>query len=336
MFTPSRRAYEQNTLNRFNDLRPNKKRKKPKPPWETSSNRCLEMDDMTKELEYPSQWPVVSVMFEFGGGMSTTEALLKLGPVGAYQFSFSDAEPEFVADIVTLFHLLGKVMNKRSKPADRKEVELEGARAFTRLEMMMPSAWSTFVRHTCSSHCIDTLESCGPFWTCNMLDHERMHTLLKSLARGKKDLMASLVNNYRLLDLTMLARLSDDGPELALEPRRSTPAGFETRPDSSRRGLGQLDISPLGEPTRTRLSNDDFNLVQELWRIAEPEYEALWTMFEVYNRRRSAATSCKNIADFGDVPNTQRFHISDRQRLMMTMSNRVMVRTLRLNFRTFL
>jgi len=29
-----------------------------------------------------------------------------------------------------------------------------------------------------------------------MLDHERMHTQLKSLARSRKDLFASIVNNY--------------------------------------------------------------------------------------------------------------------------------------------
>ena len=95
-FTADRRAYEQDILGRFDDLLPNAKRKFPPPDWMTSPKSQKRIDGLTKELEYPSQWAVVAVMFEFGGAMKTAEALQKLGPVGAYQLQFLDCAPRSV------------------------------------------------------------------------------------------------------------------------------------------------------------------------------------------------------------------------------------------------
>jgi hypothetical protein len=69
------------------------------PPWAVSKKRQEDMDEMPSELSYPSQWAEVAVLFEYGGAMKTTEALMKLGPVGAYQFSFADCDPGYVDSI---------------------------------------------------------------------------------------------------------------------------------------------------------------------------------------------------------------------------------------------
>ena len=328
LFTGARRMYEQDTLGRFAELLANKKRKFPTPPWAISPKRQILIDELTKELEYPAGWPTVSVMFEFGGGMKTTEALLKLGPVGAYQLSFADCDPDFLKLILSLFSLLGRVMLKSTTPEERAKISKESAELFTKLEMIMPSSWNTFVRHTCCYHCCDTLEACGPFWTCNMLDHERMHTLLKQLARNRKDLFASMVNNYRYLEMSVLNRVAPENgeqgrPDLALEPRRSTPAGFAARPESSRRADGELAIRPLGTAKALRLGTEDFDMVQQLWRIAEPEYDALLTRFEQYNAKSRVAD---RITDLKDLPSTQRFPITEKHKKMMAMSPVVLVR----------
>jgi hypothetical protein len=312
-------------LGRYEYLQPNKKRKFPKPAWATSEESQLANDALTRELKYPSQWSV-HVLFEFGGGMKTTEALLKLGPVGAYQLSFADCDQVFLKNLIDLFKLLGTVMNKTSTPAERAKIKLEGAELFTKLEMIMPSAWNTMVRHLCSCHCCDTLEACSAFWTCNMLDHERMHTLLKQMARSRKDLYASVANHYGLLEMTMFARLEPaGGPELAIQPRRSTPAGFASRPASSLRAEGELEISPVGDSKRYRLSDEEMDLVQHLWRCAEPEYEALWSAFERHNKGAVA----NRITELSELQSTQRFVISDEHRKMMTMDNTAKVRAWR-------
>jgi hypothetical protein len=95
-FTADRRAYEQDILGRFEDLLPNGKRKLPRPDWMTSPKSQKGIDWLTLELSYPSQWAVVALMFEFGGGMKTAEALQKIGPVGAYQLQFLDCSPRSV------------------------------------------------------------------------------------------------------------------------------------------------------------------------------------------------------------------------------------------------
>jgi hypothetical protein len=267
----------------------------------------------------------VHVLFQFGGGMKTSEALLMLGPVGAYLFSFADCDQEFLKTLISLFTVLGTVMYKTSTPAERARVKLEGAELFTKLEMIMPSAWNTFVRHTCSSHCCDTLESCSAFWCCNMLDHERFHTLLKQMARSRKDLFASVANHYGLLEMTLLQHLdpADGGPDVTLPPRRSTPAGFASRPVSSLRAEGELVISTVGECKRYQLSNEEMDLVQHLWRIAEPEYEALWNAFERHNSRCSVAN---RITELSELQSTQRFEVTDEHRKMMTMPRQAQVR----------
>jgi hypothetical protein len=187
----------------------------------------------------------------------------------------------------------------------------------------MPTAWSSFVRHECSYHCVDTLESCGPFPACNMLEPERFHTLLKSLARSKKDLFASVVNNYELLEMSLLPRLdeSDEAPQLTLPPRRSTLAGFVSRPDSSRRAEGELAMSLKGPLRSFRLTDADLQLTQNLWRITDQEYDALWTRFERHNRSVAVANKIANIKDIPD-----RWDLSDKQRKFRDMSRIAKVR----------
>jgi hypothetical protein len=159
-----------------------------------------------------------------------------------------------------------------------------------------------------------------------MLDHERMHTLLKQMARSRKDLYASVANHYGLLEMTMFARLEPaGGPELAIQPRRSTPAGFASRPASSLRAEGELEISPVGDSKRYRLSDEEMDLVQHLWRCAEPEYEALWSAFERHNKGAVA----NRITELSELQSTQRFVISDEHRKMMTMDNTAKVRAWR-------
>ena len=325
LFSEARREYNQETLERYDDLRPTKKRKLARPPWDFSNKRQKQIDDMTRELKYPSGWSV-HVLFEHAGSMKTTEKLLMLGPVGAYLFSFGDCDEDFLKEIISLFTLLGTVMYKTSTPAERRRILREGAEHFTRLEMIMPISWNTFVRHNCSCHCCDTLESCGPFWCCNMLDHERMHTLLKSLARSKKDIFVSVANHYKFLEMALATRVAaeDGGYESAMKPRRSTPAGFAARPAGSLRADGELEISTIGGHKRLRLNHAEMALLQRLWRIAEPEYEALWTMFENHNRRRVDVMD--DITEMLLRPPTQRLRITDEQRQMLKMPHRGRVR----------
>jgi hypothetical protein len=214
-------------------------------------------------------------------------------------------------------------MFKTSMPQERQAILADTARIFTELEIVMPTAWSSFVRHECSYHCVDTLESCGPFPACNMLEPERFHTLLKSLARSKKDLFASVANNYELLEISLLPRLddSDGAPQLTLPPRRSTLAGFVSRPDSSRRAEGELAMRLKGPQRPYQLTDVDLQLTQNLWRITVPEYDTLWKRFERHNR---GGTIANRIANIKDIPDS--WLLTNQQKKFLDMSRIAQVR----------
>lgn len=214
-------------------------------------------------------------------------------------------------------------MFKTSMPQERQAILADTARIFTELEIVMPTAWSSFVRHECSYHCVDTLESCGPFPACNMLEPERFHTLLKSLARSKKDLFASVANNYELLEISLLPRLddSDGAPQLTLPPRRSTLAGFVSRPDSSRRAEGELAMRLKGPQRPYQLTDVDLQLTQNLWRITVPEYDTLWKRFERHNR---SVTIANRIANIKDIPDS--WLLTNQQKKFLDMSRIAQVR----------
>ena len=90
-------------------------------------------------------------------------------------------------------------MRKVSTPGDRAYLEENIPVVMTKLEMMMPIDWNTTVIHLFTNHTIDTIKALGPFNAANILDIERFHTLFKSLARGKENVMASIKNHYLLL-----------------------------------------------------------------------------------------------------------------------------------------
>ena len=94
----------------------------------------------------------------------------------------------------------------------------------TELEILMPVAWNTTVLHIFAFHTVDIMESAGPYCECNMLDIERFHTAFKKLARGKGDVMASIRENWYLLESVNQNRLVEDHDWTRAAPR-STAAG---------------------------------------------------------------------------------------------------------------
>lgn len=163
-----KRLYECNTLQRFPDLKPRamhdagNKSHVPaplqKPPWVCSPKRQTAIDAMSKLLAKPSQWPEISVMFQFDGGMGTAEALLKCGPVGQYQYQWLDCAPDYRELFIANKIMFETAMRKSSTPAERVFVAEAAPRLFTKLEMKMPTQYQTTVRHLVAFHIVDNLE----------------------------------------------------------------------------------------------------------------------------------------------------------------------------------
>ena len=103
--------------------------------------------------------------------------------------------------------MLQMIMRKNSTAGDRAIIRRELTAAFTELELAMPLYIQSMVVHYLVYHAVDHLEETGPFHVSNMLDMERFQTVLKTCAKGKKNIMQSIVNNYHMLKTSMNMRL---------------------------------------------------------------------------------------------------------------------------------
>ena len=154
----------------------------------------------------------------------------------------------------------------------------------TKLEMMMPIDWNTTVIHLFTYHTIDTIKALGPFNAANILDIERFHTLFKSLARGKENVMASIKNHYLLLEVSLSARMSAEVYWTSL-PAKSSPAGYAGRLDSEDKA--DRMCQPFGKVTCTTLTSDEYRLVQTLWADSYPIYNNLHRRYNAWVRQNS-------------------------------------------------
>ena len=143
--------------------------------------------------------------------LKTSELLLHAGPVGAYYFQFLDIHDDIKRDMIAVLRLLEMLLRKSSTAGDRAILRRDLPMVFTRLELALPMYTQTMVVHYLVYHAVEHLEETGPFPVSNMLDMERFQTVLKALAKSKKNTMASIVNNYTLLQSALNSRLAKQG-----------------------------------------------------------------------------------------------------------------------------
>jgi hypothetical protein len=153
-----------------------------------------------------------------------------------------------------------------------------------------------------------------------MLDVERFHTLFKSFARGT-NVMASIKNNYEILEASQQNRMTED-MEWTTTPRRSTPAGLAARADSADKR--DRCVETKGAFTKGVLSSADLLQVQDLWAIENAGYDRFRDNFRSYNRRRTDANKIAHIADWKE---TRQRTFSAEERIWQTMSPDVKVLT---------
>ena len=173
-------------------------------------------------------------------------------------------------------------MHKVSTPGDRQRMAAELPVVMTELEMALPLHWNTTVLHLFTFHTVELLEAAGPFIEQNLLDIERYHTLFKSFARGKTNIMCSIKNHYEIFEACQQNRLLEDDMEWTAAPRASTPAGLAAKPDSALKD--ERCVSTVGEGATEVLSDADFLQVQALWGPQYPAYGDLLKRYDRYKR----------------------------------------------------
>lgn len=130
--------------------------------------------------------------------LKIADCLAVCGDAGAYLFQFLEIDEKIRNLFVDSFHILKKLRAK--VPPARGEFKLLHGQLMvlmTELEMALPLHYTCFTKHGIG-HLVEQMERAGCFWAYNMLPFERWHVMLKSFARGTRNIMASIQTHYEV------------------------------------------------------------------------------------------------------------------------------------------
>jgi hypothetical protein len=219
--------------------------------------------------------------------------------VGAYLFASLDIDVELKGHMVKVMRMLEMLMRKSSTPGDRAFIRRELPVVFTCLELAMPVYIQSMVVHYLVYHAVDHLEETGPFHVSNMLDMERFQTVLKSCAKGKKNVMQSIVSNYQLLKTSLQMRLVSPF-DWVVSPCQSSTAAYLDEADSMKRNDRMHRVQ--GASRYRLLRTHEFKNVVHLWSQQNEEYRELTARFQEdqkeHQRHSRRHLLVDNIADW--------------------------------------
>ena len=107
------------------------------------------------------------------------------------------------------------------------------------LEVLLPVFWNTQVRHMLLCRFIPQLDEYGSFWAIAMLVIECYHCLIKKLGRSRKNMMASIVNNYEIFDIRHTQWETQTGEDKELAELCTRYDMFPEKPDNMDVSLGK-------------------------------------------------------------------------------------------------
>jgi hypothetical protein len=255
---------------------------------------------------------------------------VNVGPVGAYLFAFLDIDSEVKQNMIQLLKILELIMRKSSTPGDRAIIRRQLPEVFTRLELALPLYIQSMVVHYLVYHAVEHLEETGPFHVSNMLDMERFQTVLKTCAKGKKNVMRSIVNNYQLLKTSMNTRLVSPC-DWVVSPCQSSTAAYLQEANSMKRTDRWHSVK--GKSRTRRLTTSEFKNLLELWSEQNAEFGALEARFkEDQKNHRSHGRRHLLVSTIAEWK--PRRKLSDDERKWITMKPIVKVHTYLLYFST--
>ena len=202
--------------------------------------------------------------------------------------------------MIKLLKLMEVAMRKTSTPGDRALLRAELASTVTRLEIRLPLYVQTMVLHYLVFHTIEQLEATGPFHVANQLDMERFQVVLKGCARGKKNVMMSILNNFLLLEVSLSNRLLSTY-DWTVTPTGSSTASFLSAKESENKSDRMWMVK--GKFSHLTLNSTLFSELKALWRLRSATYNALCVRFaqEQTNARQQRRNI--NITDWNPMWN---------------------------------
>ena len=165
------------------------------PAWQASASKSKHVNHRVIpyiRTRLPSSWAGLAIKLRKN---STSQNLLLAGDLGCYILRFYDLPPPSTQLFVRLFRVMESLMREGYSNTSLNLVEADLKSVLAQAEVMLPLIWCTGVRHYLL-HACTYIRRCGPFREHNMLVFERWHTIFKRMARGRRNLIASIHSHW--------------------------------------------------------------------------------------------------------------------------------------------
>jgi hypothetical protein len=146
-----------------------------------------------------------------------------------------------------------------------------------KLETSLPLCWNTSTRHYLL-HICEQLEELGNFWAISMLGVERLHVLIKHLAKGRKNIMASIQNKYELFSDAQITWRHDTKHKWTNTGYKSTFAFKLPLPKCE----GKVCLK--GKQRIFPASDNLFEMLQDQWAILNRSFDIFRDKYYTYRR----------------------------------------------------
>lgn len=277
---PAKIKYEQEELGRFLDIKVNETTCS-SVPWHATKQSVLAMTELLAQqaLRVPKDWPSVSECLAAPKKMKLAEAIALCGPIGCYVVDKLDLDPDYRKIFVDTLRAASPLLLKVQPDMTRQqEAQRSLERALAELEIKLPLFWCSVTRHWLL-HIIPKCRLFGSVWAWNMLPWERLHVLLKGLARGKRNMVSSFRIWYDLFDQAQ----TDWRPrydQWTLECNRSSISAerWIVYNTGSVKVLGRMVPGIIDDPM--------MSMVQDLWTILNKEFDKLRDRYRTDVARR--------------------------------------------------
>jgi hypothetical protein len=150
------------------------------------------------------------------------------------------------------------------------------------LEVALPLYWNTSTRHYLL-HVADSIRRLGHFWAISMLGVERLHVLIKTLSKGRKNVMKSFQNQYELFFTSQVEWRQDKQHVWSSRGRGSSLAEKMPVPAPDK------VIELKGRQRRRKADPQLFQQLQDQWAILNKGFDSFRDKWRRHNSRSSRA-----------------------------------------------
>ena len=191
-FSRFRKDIESKKLLRFVDAR--YRTRNERLPWACSSTRLAQVNRIIESVRFPSGQEEMKPVGEY---MKMAQKIKLAGPRGRWLLSIMDMDSDYKEKFIAVLDIMHELRQKPPLTETRKEeLKIHIPETFAWLEWKLPSYWCTITKHMFWENFLCQLCEIGSFWALGLLSIEQYHLVMKKLARGRKNMMASFVNNY--------------------------------------------------------------------------------------------------------------------------------------------